>query len=121
MSDTLEATLRYEGTLYHVVDHDWWATESEEDVEWVRDSWLFGNFVCDCNRSMLIQSCYEDFPLLSCGDEIELIQLLLTADWLDCPRLLYQKPIDVADSHDWVENDLVLVPSYELPRWSEGA
>lgn len=34
-----------------------------------------GNYGCDCNRSLLLSREYKDFPILNCGNEIEMTDL----------------------------------------------
>ncbi|MDR6555416.1 hypothetical protein J2736_006678 [Paenibacillus qinlingensis] len=51
--------------------------EFTNDLEFHGDYiWTEGNFSCDCNRSSFIQEhCDSEFPLMDCGDTIELIEV----------------------------------------------
>ena len=36
-----------------------------------------GNWSCDCNRSIMIRSRHKDFTKLECGEEVEMLRLIV--------------------------------------------
>lgn len=45
----------------------------EYEEESARFMFYDGNYSCDCNRSLFINKKYENFPDMSCGDNIEMV------------------------------------------------
>lgn len=67
----IEVTLKYKDSIYILIDQAWENEYGEVDYMWER-----GNFSCDCNKSLFIQrQCDENFPEMSCGDEVVLISV----------------------------------------------
>ena len=70
----VKIVFRHEGKDYPLVVekhlNPWW---DEHMQEW--DWYLLeeGNYGCQCNRSILIHEKYPEFPLMECGESIELI------------------------------------------------
>lgn len=65
------ATLRHKGVEYRVAHAYVWSRKASATFEWEEN-----NDSCDCNRSLYINRCCDPaFPIMPCGDEIELIGL----------------------------------------------
>ncbi len=68
----MRITLRYNGETYTFDEGHW----TPDDLDLANYLWTEGNFACDCNRSQMIRQHVDgDFPDLSCGETIELVDL----------------------------------------------
>jgi len=70
----LQGTLDYAGKTYRF-DFDFGFEFPLGGAEWMFEE---GNFACDCNKSLFIQThCDSNFPLMACGDLVKLVDLKL--------------------------------------------
>ena len=72
-------TLEYEGRQYTFVDQQYVFYNGYGYPDNVDYMWRDGNYGCDCNRSLFIaRFCDSSFPKFTCGEKIELIELVET-------------------------------------------
>lgn len=80
MQHTVTVTLEYKEKRY-CFDDAWCEYEGWTDEDYDKSMvywWSDGNGGCDCNRSSYIQlNCDPNFPEMECGDEIELIDIVV--------------------------------------------
>lgn len=66
--------LKFEGKEYIVEDE--LAKKDPDSTNEIPYIWDEGNYSCDCNRSLFINNVDESFPLMGCGEEIELLGIV---------------------------------------------
>jgi hypothetical protein len=108
----IELIYRYKGNRYLVIQKPYAHDDSLEDLRYFH---LHGNFSCDCNRCLNISgftcpksimemmpagfvnpssslniTCYPDFPVLPCGDEV-------TVELLDFKEMTVEQVLSLAE------------------------
>ena len=68
--------LKYKDKTYNIIDENFPLAYPNHTVWFMYEE---GNYSCDCNKSSFIKRQRDpQFPEMECGDEVELVDLIIT-------------------------------------------